>query len=198
MSESIERRKCVKTSTAALPGIGVITPRLDAAGLGDGLIEPAELGRRGRAPYPDPDGGLFRAPPLERVRIGFVGVGHQGTGHVRNFLAIDGVDIVAICDINPDNAERSRKMVVEKGRPEPRLYTRGPEDYLRLCESDDIDLVFTATPWELHAPVLLAAMRRGKHAATEIPLAVTIDECWDHVETAEETQRQCVRTENGC
>src|SRR5690625_280504 len=198
MSESFDRRKFIKTATAAGLGIGFIRPHLDAAGLGDGLIDPTELGRRGRAPYPDPDGGLFRAPPLERVRIGFVGVGHQGTGHVRNFLAIDGVDIVAICDINPDNAERSRKMVVEAGRPEPRLHTRGPENYLRICESDDIDLVFTATPWELHAPVLLAAMRSGKHAATEIPLAVTIDECWELVETAEETQRHCVMMENCC
>jgi predicted dehydrogenase len=46
--------------------------------------------------------------------------------------------------------------------------------------------------------VLLAAMRAGKHAATEVPMAVTVDECWQLVETAEKTRRHCVMMENCC
>jgi predicted dehydrogenase len=60
------------------------------------------------------------------------------------------------------------------------------------------DLVYKATPWERHVPVCLAAMRTGKHAATEVPAAVTVDECCQLVEAAEKHQRHCVMTENCC
>jgi predicted dehydrogenase len=140
----------------------------------------------------------FRAPPLEVVRMGFVGVGHQGSSHVENFLRIDGVEIKAICDIVPDKVRRMQQLVAEAGRPEPAGYSRGPDDFRRLCERDDLDVVFTATPWEWHAPVCAAAMENGKHAATEVPMAVTLEECWRLVELAERTQRHCVMMENVC
>jgi len=78
------------------------------------------------------------------------------------------------------------------------IYTRGPTDYRRLCESEELDIVLTATPWELHAPVCLAAMTNGKHAATEVPAALTLDECWALVETAQKTGKHCVMLENCC
>ena len=62
--------------------------------------------------------------------------------------------------------------------------------------AEDLDLVYTATPWEWHTPVCLAAMRNGKHAATEIPAAITLDECWQLVETSEKTGKYCVMMEN--
>ena len=65
-----------------------------------------------------------------------------------------------------------------------------------MCEVEELDLVYTATPWEWHVPVCLAAMRNGKHAATEIPAAITLDECWRLVETAEQTGKYCVMMEN--
>jgi hypothetical protein len=65
-----------------------------------------------------------------------------------------------------------------------------------MCATEDLDLVYTATPWEWHTPVCLAAMRNGKHAATEIPAAITLDECWRLVEASEQTGRYCVMMEN--
>jgi predicted dehydrogenase len=136
--------------------------------------------------------------PLETVRVGFVGVGHQGTSHVENFLRLAGAEIRAICDLNPAHAARAQQLLTAAGRPAARLYTNGPRDYERLCAEADLDLVFTATPWELHAPVCVAAMEHGKHAATEVPLAPTLEECWQLVETAERTRRHCVMMENCC
>ncbi len=141
-------------------------------------------------------GAPFAAPPIDLVRIGFVGVGGMGTVHVRNLLALEGTRIQAIADIDEANAERARRLVVEAGQPEPRLYTRGPTDFVRLCETEELDLVFTATPWEWHVPVCVAAMRNGKHAATEVPAAVTLEECWQLVEEAERARRHCVMMEN--
>jgi|TARA_B100002003_G_scaffold1895_1_gene1788 hypothetical protein len=65
-----------------------------------------------------------------------------------------------------------------------------------MCQEEELDLVFTATPWRWHVPVCVAAMTNGKHAATEVPAAVTLDECWQLVETAERTKKHCVMMEN--
>lgn len=139
---------------------------------------------------------LAEIKPLQKVKMGFVGVGHQGTNHVKNFLRIDNVEITAICDIIPEHAENVKNMVLDAGFPAPKLFTNGKSDYIKMCEEEDLDLVFTATPWEMHVPVCVAAMKNGKHAATEVPAAVTVDECWQMVETAEKFNRHCVMMEN--
>jgi predicted dehydrogenase len=138
----------------------------------------------------------FAAPPMDRVRVGFVGVGLQGGSHVRNFLGLEGVDIVAVCDVDAERAEEVGSWIAEDGRPAPRIYDRGERDFLRLCETEDLDLVFTATPWEWHVPVCVAAMENGKHAATEVPAAYRLEDCWQLVETAEATRKHCVMMEN--
>lgn len=164
------------------------------AALGGALSGCATTGRRWRPAPAEP----FAAPRLERVRIGFVGVGGMGTHHVRTLLNVEGVEIKAICDIRPAHAERASRIVQEAGQPPPALYTRGERDFERLCAEQDLDLVFTATPWRWHVPVCVAAMRSGKHAATEVPAAMTIEGCWQLVETAEQTRRHCVMMENCC
>ena len=119
--------------------------------------------------------GLPKVPPIDPVRIGFVGVGGMGTNHVGNMLKIEGVEIRAVCDIVESKVARVQDMVVKAGQPKPEGYTRGDTDFQRLCQQEDLDLVFTATPWEWHVPVCLAAMNNGKHAATEVPAAVTLE-----------------------
>lgn len=140
----------------------------------------------------------FSANPLERVRIGFVGVGGMGSWHVENLLKIEGVEIRALCDIVEEHAAKNAERVVAAGQPKPTLYTRGERDFERMCAEEELDLVFTATPWEWHVPVCLAAMKNGKHAATEVPAAVTIEDCWQLVETAEKLRKHCVMMENCC
>ncbi len=138
----------------------------------------------------------FHDRPLGVVRIGFVGVGLMGTAHVENLLKIDGVEIRAVCDVVPERVERAQQLVTDAGQPRPGGYSRGPRDFQRLCERPDLDLVFTATPWEWHVPVCVAAMNAGKHAATEVPAALNLDDCWRLVETSEKTSKHCVMMEN--
>lgn len=137
-----------------------------------------------------------RWAPMERVRIGIVGVGGQGTNHVDILLNVPGAEIVAVCDINEAHAERAARMCTAAGKPRPALYTRGPRDFERPCAEADVDLVLTATPWEWHVPVCVAAMTHGKHAATEVPAAYTPEGCWELVEVSERTGRHCVMLEN--
>ena len=138
----------------------------------------------------------FRAAPLSRVRIGFVGVGGQGSTHVENLLSLDGVELRAIGDIVEAKAQAAADKVVAAGQAPPKLFTRGPRDFERMCAEEELDLIFTATPWEWHVPILLCAMRHGKHAATEVPAAMTLEDCWALVEAAEKYQRHCVMMEN--
>ena len=138
----------------------------------------------------------FAAPPIDLVRIGYVGVGGMGSAHVNNLLKIPGCRITAVCDINPERTAWAVKTIVAAGHPEPTVYDRGPRDFERLCAEADVDLVYNATPWEWHVPICLAAMKHGKHAAVEVPAAMTVDDCWALVEAAEKHKRHCVMMEN--
>jgi len=142
-------------------------------------------------------GGLFRAPAIPKVRIGYVGVGLQGSSHVANLLKIEGCVISAVCDIVPEKVERIQKQVESAGFPRPKGFSSGPRDFERLCQ-EDLDLVYTATPWEFHVPVCLAALKNGKHAATEVPMAYRTEDLWELVETSEKLQKHCVMMENCC
>lgn len=138
----------------------------------------------------------YNAPPLDVVRIGYVGVGGMGSAHVENLLKIKGAEVRAVCDIVESKVQRTQEMVEKAGFKKPDGYSRGEHDYKRMCERDDIDLVFIATPWEWHVPMCLEAMKSGKHAAVEVPAALTIEQCWQLVDTSEQTRKYCIMMEN--
>src|SRR5262249_8200068 len=121
------------------------------------------------------------------VRIGFVGVGRRGTGLVKILLDIPGVEIPAICDINEDHLKSAQDIVEKRGRNRPEGYSRGNEDYRRMIAREDLDAIMTATPWELHTPIAVATMKAGKYAAIEVPAAITVEQCWELVNTSEQT-----------
>lgn len=189
---ALGRRDLLKLGAAGL-GVGA------ASALAPGFLDARVVGIRGPAPVrrlgSAPE-SPFAASPMEVVRVGFVGVGLQGGSHVENFLKLDGVEVVALCDIDQARVQEVAGWVEADGRRRPALYGRTPTDFVRMCETEELDLVFTATPWEFHVPVCVAAMENGKHAATEVPAAYTLDDCWKLVETAEARQKHCVMMEN--
>jgi predicted dehydrogenase len=65
-----------------------------------------------------------------------------------------------------------------------------------MLARSDIDAVVIATPWVEHAPMAIAAMKAGKHAFVEVPLALTLKELWEIVETSERTGKHCMMMEN--
>lgn len=139
----------------------------------------------------------YAAPKIDTVRIGVVGLGMRGSDAVKRLSYIEGAEIVALCDKYPDRVTKSQKTLEKMQRPKAKEYS-GDEGYKALCESGDIDLVYTPTPWELHTPVALHAMRNGKHAATEVNAGTTVDQCWELVETSEKTKKHMMMLENCC
>jgi len=139
----------------------------------------------------------YAAPKLETVRVGFIGLGSRGPGHVSDMSLIEGVDIKALCDIVPAEVEKTQKRIESAGF-NPALYSGDAEAWKKLCDRDDIDLIYICTPWDLHTPMAVYAMEHGKHVAIEVPAAINMDECWQLVETSEKTRKHCQMMENCC
>jgi predicted dehydrogenase len=140
-----------------------------------------------------------KARPIENVRVGMVGIGNRGTFLLKLLLEQEGVQVKAVCDLIPQRVAKAQDMVTAAKQPKPTGYSRGETDFKRLCETEELDLVVNATrPWKWHVPISVAAMTTGKHAATEVPAAETIEGCWELVETTEKTQKYCVMLENCC
>ncbi|HLA41547.1 MAG TPA: Gfo/Idh/MocA family oxidoreductase [Candidatus Glassbacteria bacterium] len=133
------------------------------------------------------------------VRVGFIGVGSRGTVLLRFALLMPGVEIPAICDIDESHLGRAQRLVERRGLPTPAGYSKGPEDFRRMFEErHDLDAVICATPWNWHAPMMVAAMQAGVYAGVEVPAAVSIDEGWQLVETSEKTGVPLMMIENYC
>ncbi len=136
--------------------------------------------------------------PIPNVRIGFVGLGMRGHDAVDRISYIDGISIVALCDIEQDRVEAVQSNILDSnGLPRAAEYV-GREAYQQLCERDDIDLVYICTDWKTHVLIAVYAMQHGKHVAVEVPAATSIEECWQLVDVAEQTQRHCMMLENCC
>jgi len=139
----------------------------------------------------------YAAPKLDKVRIAIIGLGMRGPGAVQRMCYIEGVEIKALCDKYPDRVTKAQKILEKAGLPKAKEYS-GDEGWKAICESNDIDLVYITTPWRLHTPIAVYAMKHGKHAASEVPAAVTVDQCWELVETSEKTKQHCMMLENCC
>ena len=137
------------------------------------------------------------APKLEKVRVGFVGLGMRGPSAVERFTYIPGVEIVALCDYEKERAESCQRFLKRASMPKAAIYS-GEKGYEELCKRDDIDLVYVATDWLHHFPVAMCAMENGKHVAIEVPSAMNLKECWSLIDTSEKTRKHCFILENCC
>jgi len=139
----------------------------------------------------------YAAPKIDKVRIGFIGLGQRGPGAVNRMSRIEGVEIKALCDKFPERASKAQGILEKAGLPKAKEYS-GEDGWKDMVANEELDLVYICTPWDLHTPVAVFAMEHGKHAASEIPIALTLDECWELVETSERTKKHCIMLENCC
>jgi predicted dehydrogenase len=131
-----------------------------------------------------------------KIRLGLIGAGKRGRSLLGTLLYMQGLEYPAVCDINQDNLSQAQDMLRKQGHPEPEAYSQGEEDYKRLVEREDLDAVLIATPWHWHTPMAVAAMKAGKYAAVEVPASITLEQCWELVDTHEQTGVPCMMLEN--
>lgn len=82
--------------------------------------------------------------------------------------------------------------------PKATEYSGSKDTWKELCNCLDIDQVYITTPWSWYTRMAVNAMVNGKHAASEVSAARTIEECWQLVETSEKTKKHRMMLENCC
>ncbi len=144
--------------------------------------------------------GGFAAPKLDKVRAAFIGVGARGPGHAKFAAMLDGTEVVAISDLYEDNVKKAVDLCVEAGKGTRHKniaqYYGGEEKWKLMLDEVKPDIVFICTNWKNHAPMAIEAMNKGVHAFVEVPIAITIDEMWEIVNTSERTKKHCMMMEN--
>ncbi|MBQ2788094.1 MAG: Gfo/Idh/MocA family oxidoreductase, partial [Thermoguttaceae bacterium] len=109
--------------------------------------------------------------PNERFKIGFVGCGGMGWSDARE-LAYFG-DVVALCDVDREHAEAFQHNAEITKKPDE---TQVVQDYRRVLERDDIEIIGIATPDHWHVKIAVEALLAGKHVFCQKPLTLTIAE----------------------
>ena len=144
--------------------------------------------------------GDYSAPKLDVVRVAFIGVGARGSGHAKQIAAIEGTEVVGISDLYKDLAEKSSYICQEIGNGKRHkniaIYSGDKNKWMAMLKEVKPDAVFISTNWDNHAPMAIQTMESGAHAFVEVPMATTIEDLWDIVNTSEKTRKHCMMMEN--
>jgi predicted dehydrogenase len=117
----------------------------------------------------------------DRIGVGIIGCGGQGSGNWRNFLAQPDVTPIAVCDVYDTNRERAAAMSKDK--------VTQLKDFRQLLDRKDIDAVIIATPDHWHALQTIMACKAGKDVYVEKGLSSTVREGRIAVDTARKYNR---------
>lgn len=138
----------------------------------------------------------FAADPIPTVRVAFIGLGMRGPGAVKRMTHIPGVEIVALCDVKQENTGKCNRMLAERGLPLAQEFYGDTNVWRKVTALPNVDLVYVATNWQSHAEIGVQAMLDGKHVAIEVPVAMTMEEIWQLIDTSEKTRKHCMQLEN--
>ena len=137
----------------------------------------------------------FKAPK-QKLNVAFIGVGLRGTNHLNNALLRSDVNVIAICDIDQRRIPIALEMISKAGQKKPQIFGKDDYDYRNLLELNEVDAVIISTPWLWHTRMAKDAMLAGKYTGVEVSASNTLEECWDLVNTHEETGSHLMILEN--
>ena len=140
--------------------------------------------------------GGFRAPKIDLVRVAFIGVGKRGISHVKQMAKIEGAEVVAVCDVFEQHAKRAADAVERQTGKAPKMYSGSETAYIDLLKEVKPDAVIVCPSWEWHARITCDVMKYGSHVFVEVPMACSIKELWEIVDTSEKTGKHCMQMEN--
>lgn len=142
--------------------------------------------------------GNLACAPLETVKVGVIGLGMRGPGAVSRISAIPGARVTALADLYKARVDAQNAWLTRNGFAAATAYYGTEDTWKKLVEDPEVNLVYVATPWQWHVPMVMYAMECGKHVACEVPMVFTVDDCWKIVEKAEEKRVHCMLLENCC
>ena len=140
--------------------------------------------------------------PSQRINMGFIGLGGQGTGHLLGgawtyvpggYVARGDVQVLAVCDVRKDRREHAQKRCNEvyADRLGQAAYNgvKACNDFREVLARPDIESLLLALPYHWAAPMATLAMKAGKDVYCEKPIAITVREGRKLVETAKRYSR---------
>ncbi len=187
------RRKFIQLSTLSALSLGFASagsfdPEAVAA-QSEKLLEPR--------PTEHADVLNLRAPAIAEVRVGIIGLGNRGMEHLRIIQGLKHkAQVLAVCDLQTAKIEQAKTYVTQT--QQPKYYSGDAQVWQAMLRDEELDLVIIATPWADHVPMAKYAMEHGAHVALEVPAAMTVPDCWQLVDHAEQFQKHCVLLENVC
>lgn len=125
--------------------------------------------------------------PNEKLNAAVIGCGGRGGNHLSEWLARDDVNLIAVCDADSDHLKSALSRVSKSGKKKPETY----QDFRKLLENPDIDVVSIATPNHSHALISILAMQAGKDVYVEKPVCHNVFEGWQMVQAARKYRRIC-------
>ena len=143
----------------------------------------------------------FKTTPIDKVKVGLIGIGNRGKTLIQMFdwlIENEKAEIVALCDLDGKNIDYALNHLKDKQSLIPKTYANGENDWENVAKLEEVDLLLIATPWEWHTPMAIFGMENGKHVASEVPIAYTLEDCVKIVQTAEQTSKHCIMIENCC
>ena len=138
------------------------------------------------------------SPSKEKLNIALIGVGLRGTNHLQNILYRKDCIITAICDIDERRNTIALDLISKAGMAKPKVFGKDEYDYRNLLKLESVDAVIISTPWLWHTRMAVDAMKAKKYTGLEVSAANTMEECWDLVNTHEETGSHLMILENVC
>lgn len=139
-----------------------------------------------------------RKDVIGKLKIGIIGSGFRGQSHIDLILRRQDCEVTCIADPDQTMLSMTKKIFDDNKKKWPTIYDNGPHDYVRLLDKEKIDAVIISTPWKWHSQMAVAAMKAGVYTGVEVSGAFSLDECWDLVNTAEETGTPLYFLENVC
>ena len=186
--KAIDRRKFIKTTS--LTGAALATGGLISSCSDKNFIPVSEGTYMGN----------YAAPKIENIRAAFIGVGNRGGDHLSFLAKLRGTEIVGISDLYEDLVQKWKEKAeaIGKGTRHQKiaLYHGDDQRWKLMLEEQKPDVVFIATNWNNHAPMAIEAMKQGAHVFIEVPIAVSIEEMWELVNTSEKMKKHCMMMEN--
>ena len=144
--------------------------------------------------------GDFIAPRLDKIKIALIGVGYRGQGHIKRFGSIENTEIVAISDLHEVNISKGLSIInslkTSENHKNVKTYWGDENKWKLMLKETNADIVVISTNWNTHGIMAVESMKNDLHAFVEVPMATSIKELWDIVDTSEKYQKHCMMMEN--
>ncbi|MEI8074456.1 MAG: Gfo/Idh/MocA family oxidoreductase [Bacteroidota bacterium] len=134
-----------------------------------------------------------------KVKMGIIGVGQRGLGHLDLLLHRDDVEVVAICDVDARTLNSAKEIIKSSGKKSPEIFTGDNLAWKQLLEKKQLDGIVIATPWEWHKEMIIGSLESGiKYVGSEVIIGISLEDHWEVVRAAEKYKGHVMMLENVC